>query len=160
MQGGTATDAAEPEEGSGEPVGGGAVVAAVHDTTGSPSRTVSAEGATPHGQTDGGGRRCKHQACTKSVGLYCYFCPDSEMFAIVAYRGPVSSNISNQLKASHLSAQLMEEGGAASIRAAPSQQLLLSQQQAAHLTVKLMAVANTVSTRVAPSHLKAAHLSV
>ena len=46
MQGGTATDAAEPEEGSGEAVGGGAVVAAVHDTTGSPSRTVSAEGGT------------------------------------------------------------------------------------------------------------------
>ena len=46
MQGGTATDAAEPEKGSGEPVGGGAVMAAVHDTTGSPSRTVSAEGTT------------------------------------------------------------------------------------------------------------------
>ena len=51
MQGGTATDAAEPEEGSGEPVGGGAVVAAVHDTTGSPSRTVSAEGTTPTRKT-------------------------------------------------------------------------------------------------------------
>ena len=51
MQGGTATDAAEPEEGSGEPVGGGAVVAAVHDTTGSPSRAVSAEGTTPTRKT-------------------------------------------------------------------------------------------------------------
>eukprot|EP00959_Pyramimonas_sp_CCMP1952_P238510 4983891-Pyramimonas_sp.AAC.2 len=74
MQGGTATDAGEPEERSGEPVGGGAVVPAVHDTTGSPSRTASAErGATPHGETDGGGRRCKSirvapsQGCTKSL---------------------------------------------------------------------------------------------
>eukprot|EP00959_Pyramimonas_sp_CCMP1952_P018767 396671-Pyramimonas_sp.AAC.1 len=43
MQDGTASDAAEPDEGSGEAVGGGAVMAAVHDTTESPSCTVSAE---------------------------------------------------------------------------------------------------------------------
>ena len=51
MEGGTASDAAETEEGSGEAVGGGAVMAAVHDTTESPSCTVSAEGTMPRRKT-------------------------------------------------------------------------------------------------------------
>eukprot|EP00959_Pyramimonas_sp_CCMP1952_P018768 396672-Pyramimonas_sp.AAC.1 len=51
MQGGTASNAAEPDEGSGEAVGGGAVVAGVHDTTEPPSRTASAEGTTPTRKT-------------------------------------------------------------------------------------------------------------